>query len=232
MNMNFLCRFGVCVLVLLGAGAAAAAGFAVGPYLLVGAGQANYSIDYSAQVAQAYAGSGSTVTGSSLTKSNDTTYQIGAGYQVLPWLAAEVAYVDLGRPTATYSVLGPATLGTNVNNATYKIYGVNMSAVANIFVADNVAVFAKAGAFASQLEYSESRSTAFGPAPSFTAPKQRQTKASFGLGAEYRATKNISVRLGWDRFHDIGENFDLTATGNGRFDNVDAYTASALYRFY
>jgi opacity protein-like surface antigen len=230
MKMNFLCRFGVCGLVFLGASAAAAAGLAIGPYLLAGAGQANYSIDYSGQVVQAYAGSGSTVTGASFPTSNDTSYQIGAGYQFLPWLAAEAVYVDLGRPTATYSVLGPSTLGTNVNNATYKIYGVNVSAVASVLLADNVVLFAKAGAFASQLEYSENRSNAFGSAPSFTAPKQRQTKASFGVGAEYRATKNISVRVGWDRFQDIGETFALTDTGNGRFDHMDAYSAFVLYR--
>ncbi len=210
---------------------AVAADFTPGAYILGGVGRSNFDMNYSDQVRSAYAGSGFAVQSASLNGSTDTGYQIGGGYQFLPWLGVELTYVDLGRQDANYAVVQGGSAVASTRSANYKIDGFNLSAVGSFPVSNAFSILGKVGAFQSRLRYSESGVNATGGSASFSAPSDRQTKVSFGIGAEYRATDKISVRANWDRFRDIGSDFRLTETENGRFGHVDLYSINVLYRF-
>lgn len=210
---------------------AVAADFTPGAYVLGGIGRSSFDMNYSEQVRAAYAPTGSSVQSASLDGSSDTGYQLGAGYQILPWLGVELTYIDLGRQDANYAVLQPGFNLPATRSANYKIDGFNLSAVGSFPVSNTFSLLGKVGAFQSRLRYSESGVNSGGGAASFTAPTDRQTKVSFGIGGEYRATEKISIRANWDRFRDIGSDFRLTDTENGRFSDVDLFSVNVLYRF-
>lgn len=210
---------------------AVAADFVAGPYAFGGVGRSSFDMNYGDQVRAAYAGTVFNVQSASVTDSHDTAFQIGAGYQILPWLGVELAYVDLGRQKTNYAVVQTGFTTPSTRNADYRIDGFNLSAVGSFPVAEKFSLLGKIGAFQSRLRYSESGVNAAGGTASFSASSERQTKASFGLGAEYRATDKISVRANWDRFRDIGSNFKLTNSENGRIANTDLYSINVLYRF-
>ena len=202
---------------------AVAADFTPGAYILGGVGRSSFDMNYSEQVRSAYSGTAFSVQSASLNGSSDTGYQIGGGYQFLPWLGVELTYIDLGRQDASYSVLQTGFNVPATRSANYKIDGFNLSAVGSFPVSNAFSLLGKVGAFQSRLRYSESGLNSGAVPASFTAPTDRQTKVSFGIGAEYRATEKISVRANWDRFRDIGSDFQLTTTGNGRLSKWDLY---------
>ncbi|MES2934510.1 MAG: outer membrane beta-barrel protein [Pseudomonadota bacterium] len=232
MNSKFL--FSSAVLSLLAVSATvSAADFVPGAYVLGGAGVTRYDLDFSGQVRNAYAGSGFGVNSATREDHNDAGFQIGGGYQFLPWLGVELAYVDLGKQETDYSVT-PTNGGTTTRrHGDYKLHGLNASAVGTYPLTEKFSIFGKVGVFHSRLKYTESSSTPYPGSTntSFAADDDRQTKASFGLGAAFKANEKISIRAGWDRVQNIGENFALTATGNGQFSHVDFYSVNVLYHF-
>ena len=203
-------------------------------YIGASIGTAQYDFNFIGQV-RALFFNGIPVTSASLHKDAGTGYKLTLGYQVAPQAAIELDYVNLGKASTSYEFNG---LGTYTRDGTYKIGGLNLSGVFSQPINEQFSVFGRLGVLYSKYQYSESGKNfpAFNPSPdpplhSFTAPDLKRSKLSYGLGADYRMNAASSLRLGWDRYTEIGNPIANTETGNGKFDNIDLYTLSILLRF-
>src|SRR5262245_46809768 len=206
-----------------------------GLYFGIGGGWVHYNIDYTSQVTNAYDFflSPFVVQYADFGSNNKGGFKTWLGYQFVPWLAAEVAYVNLDSPTANYSVRATSGPSTNPNtiNAQYKIQGMNLSAVGTLPINEMWSVHGMVGAFYSEYKYSESGTNADGSPHSFNASNLWQWNLSYGAGVNFNFNKQWSIRADWDRFEDIGNTFQLNTTGNGKFDNIDLFTFNVVYRF-
>lgn len=203
-------------------------------YIGASVGTAQYDFNFIGQV-RALDLNGIPVTNASLHKDTDTGYKLTLGYQVVPQAAIEVDYVNLGKASTSYEFNG---LGRFTREGTYKISGFNLSGVFSQPINEQFSVFGRLGVFYSKYLYSETGANfpAFIPSTdppvhSFTAPDLKRSKLSYGLGADYRMNNATSLRLGWDRYTEIGNPMANTETGNGKFDNIDLYSLSVLLRF-
>lgn len=213
--------------------AAAAAESPNGFYLGGGLGQAHYDIDYGQQVNAAYASSPFTVVYANMTRSHDLAGKVYVGYQFANPFAIELGYVNLGEPRAQFAVSSTSAGTTNpfTRDATYRIQGVNLAAVGRLPLTDQWSVHGTVGAFYSQYKYSESGSQSTGDDYSFTAPNLWQTNLSYGLGVSAQLASQWVVRADWDRYQHIGNTFDFSVSGNGRFSNIDLFSLNLEYRF-
>ena len=221
-----------CLLAVISTGVAAAESSG-GFYLGGGLGQANYDIDYSQQVNAAYAASQFKVVYANMTRTHDFAGKVYAGYQFANPFAIEFGYVNLGEPRAQFAVSSTSAGTTNpfTRNATYRIQGLNLAAVGRLSLTDQWSVHGSVGAFYSQYKYSESGNQSTGDAYSFTAPNLWQTNLSYGLGVSAQFSDRWVVRADWDRYQHIGNTFDFSVSGNGRFSNIDLFSLNLEYRF-
>lgn len=203
-------------------------------YIGASIGTAQYDFNFTDQV-RALSTGGLPVTSASLHKDTDTGYKLTLGYQVVPQAAIELDYVNLGKASTSYEFNG---LGRYTREGIYKISGLNLSGVFSQPINEQFSVFGRLGVLYSKYQYSETGANfpAFNPSTdpplhSFTAPDLKRSKLSYGLGADYRLNPMTSLRLGWDRYTDIGNPMADTETANGKFDNIDLYSLSVLLRF-
>jgi OOP family OmpA-OmpF porin len=141
------------------------------------------------------------VTSSSSFDGKDTGYKIFGGYQFNPYFAVEVAYVDLGK--ATYS--GAFGL-LAVTNGSVETWGVNASAVGILPLSPSFELFGKIGLFGWE---SKARDTTGGVPFSGEAD---DADVSFGAGMALNVTRNVSIRVEWERFKAV-DNIDLLSLG-------------------
>ena len=203
-------------------------------YIGASVGSSQLDFDFTSQVRTLSSGS-LPVTRASLTDKKDTGYKLTAGYQVLPWLAIELDYVNLGEFANSYEFNG---LGRYTRQGRYELDGMNLSAVFSQDIDDKFSVHGRVGAFRSNYKYSETGENfpAFQPSNEppihrFVAPDLKGTELSFGLGGRYKLNANVSVKLEWDRYTRIGNPVDNNENSNGKFDNVDLITLGVVYRF-
>jgi len=227
---------------LLGATAAVATGAASAQqsplYVGVSAGQAKYDFDFGGQVRSALKPTIGYNVQSTSADDTDTGYKLTVGYTVLPWLAFEADYVGLGKVKTSYAFTSTTGLDSFTRSGTYKVNGLNVAAVGSFHVNEAVSVYGKVGLLYSKYEYSESGTNVIGfqpspipPTHSFTAADIKRSKLSYGLGVDWQLQKNLSLRVGWDRYTDIGNDFNNSESGNGKFDNVDLVSAGLIVRF-
>lgn len=129
------------------------------------------------------------------------SWSLFAGTAINRFLAAEVAYTNLGSTD-----LGG---GTNLKGTTYSL-----NLVGNIPVTQAISMFAKFG-FANTGVYSETGG-ASGTTYSLAAP-------TIGLGVQVNASRKIDVRIAYD-------NYKFT-TNNSTTYNSDITSASLIYKF-
>ena len=230
------------ITLLLGATAAFAAGTANAQqsplYVGISAGQAKYDFDFAGQVRSAIRATDGFNVQSASADDSDTGFKLTLGYTVLPWLALEADYVNLGKVKTSYGFTSTTGLDTYTRSGTYKVNGLNIAALASTNVNEAISVYGKVGLLYSKYEYSESGTNVIGfqpspvpPVHSFTAADIKRSKLSFGAGVDWNLQKNMSLRFAWDRYTDIGNDFSNTESGNGKFDNVDLISAGLIYRF-
>jgi len=126
---------------------------------------------------------------------HDTAGAAFSGYQFNPNFAVEGAYVDLGKFD------GPS--------GSFKARGASADAVGIIPVARDWSVFGKAGLLYAKSEFNGSHWS---------------TEPTLGAGVSYDVTRNVSARVGWDRYFHLGN--DLSGHGD-----VDLYTVGVAYKF-
>ncbi len=189
---------------------AVAPAFAAGGYVLGSVGQSDLRVDKS-KLDDLVRTAGGTNVSSSL-DSKDTAYKLQLGYQFNPYFAVEGGYVDLGK--ANYSA--SYTQGTASGNL--KVTGWNIAAVGIYPLSDAFSMFGKLGVIDAKVEGSGSGTGLAGDI-GITA-NSTKWRANYGLGLTYNATRNLGVRLEWERFDKVGEtdkttqfNADLISVG-------------------
>jgi OOP family OmpA-OmpF porin len=145
---------------------------------------------------------------------SDTGFKVFGGYQFNRNFGLELAYVDLGKASYSGSFVLPPPNGQtiSVTGANVEVTGVNLSAVGAWPVATNFDVFGKIGF----LSWEDKASGLADGAP--FSDKIDGTDLSFGFGASWHLTRNVRLRVEWERF---------------RVDDTDAdlFSVGAVYRF-
>lgn len=164
------------------------------------------------------------ISGSSTITDNDTPWSILFGYQMTPWFAAEVAYVDLGSYPYRFSGMASdagvptsAGLGFEVESTAITAAAVGVLPInyflelhgrAGIAFADTKApLFVSLGPDSLQDDVSASTSDLF-----------------YGAGVALNLGDNWSLRADWQQYKKIGDE-DLTTE-----TDIDTITLSVIYR--
>ena len=132
----------------------------------------------------------------------DTGYKLFGGYQFNQHFGLELAYVDLGKVSYSGSSGAAPVTGGKVETS-----GINFSAVGTLPLNPSFALFGKIGVFV----WDAKASDVTGGAP-FSATDDG-TDVSYGIGASFNITKNISARAEWERFKLDSSDADLLSIG-------------------
>ncbi|WP_020559981.1 outer membrane beta-barrel protein [Thiofilum flexile] len=163
----------------------------------------------------------------------DTTDQgakIYFGYPLNKNWAIEAEYTDLGK-----IINGSVNQGGVNDQYSQKTNGVGLSVLGKIKANSYLSLYGKVGVFhwISKADASFSPSvTGFGAS---TSRKEAGTDALVGVGTEYALSKNWSLRLGWDRYFNVGETGNMLDEGTSTWrtldTDVDFYSLGINYRF-
>lgn len=141
----------------------------------------------------------------------DTGFKLFGGYMFTPNLGVEGAYVDLGKARIATFVPGVGVANGDVKGNGFALYG------KGVLPLDNFALFAKLG-----FSYLDTELTV--SAPGFGSASESESNANFawGLGAAYNFTKNLGVRVEFERFRPEFQ---------GEKSDVDLLSVGVMYRF-
>jgi OOP family OmpA-OmpF porin len=159
----------------------------------------------------------------------DTGWKVFGGYQANRNVALELSYVDLGASKLSASGIAnlaplpptPATVSGKIT-ATGFSFDVILSAP----ITEAFSVSARAGLFAWTLKTSVS-ATASNGITTASASQNDSTSGNsfdFGIGARYDFSRNVGVRVEFQRFTNVGDD------NTGKSD-VDLISASLIYVF-
>jgi OmpA-OmpF porin, OOP family len=137
---------------------------------------------------------------------DDSGFKIYGGYQFNPYFGMEITYVDLGKATYSGSFFGQPVTGGSLETT-----GANFSAVGTIPLNPTFSLFGKLGFFVWE---QKARDTTNGLPFS---GKDDGGDLSLGLGANINLTRNVSLRLEWERFE--------------AFDSIDFLSLGVAFRF-
>lgn len=197
-------------------------------YVGAGIGATRYESDVTTQITNLYRRELNSVAGGSL-DGEDRAWRIFVGYQLNPHLAIEGTYVDLGRPELSYTT---NISGGTESKAEYKLTGYQIAVVGMLPLMNQLTIFGKLGMLRSQLKYRETRRyIRLGGTEDFTGEDNEQTKPLWGLGLQYEFNKQFAVRGEFNQYRNIGQDWAFTNSGNGKFESIDVYGISFLYRF-
>lgn len=141
-------------------------------------------------------------------KDTGTAWKAFLGYQFHRNFAAEAAYVDLGKATAS-----------GLFSAEGKSNGFDVAAVGIAPIADRVSLFGKIGIYRLDTKISGSVTGL-----SITE-SQSNSDLTFGGGAQLALTQALAVRGEWQRYSRVG------GDNVGGKSDIDILGVSALYRF-
>ena len=158
--------------------------------------------------------------GTSSLDDRDTTYEFTVGYRVDSWLAVEAMYLDLGE--VKYQADGeiarvPGSFGVDLERA-----GLGLSALV-IVPLDNVDLFARAGVFYADTDYTVSAS--FEGESESVSLSDSTEEFFWGLGGTYQFADRWSARLEYRTFDKVGDsNSSIEA-------DVNTLTLGIVYNF-
>lgn len=144
------------------------------------------------------------VTTTTAIEDSDTGFGLAGGYQLNDHFAFEIAYVDVGafgsRHTATI------TDGVDEGEADVEFEssadGVAVSVLGILPIGERFSVYGRVGLSFLSAD-GGARITVDGETQRPSQSSQK-TDPVFGVGAEYSFGKYFGVRLGWDRYMDVG----------------------------
>lgn len=135
---------------------------------------------------------------------SDTAFGLAGGYQVNKNFAAELAYVDLGD--ISYSATGTATDGFNTFDAGL---GIDQSTSGPVFsilgivpVGERFALFGRVGLALMSVD-ADLTVSLDDEAVTDNASTDR-SNLMYGVGGEFSFNERFGVRLGWDRYANVG----------------------------
>lgn len=153
------------------------------------------------------------------TSCDDTSSAYGAfsGYQFNKYLGAELGYTDLGENKSS----GP------VDAVTAKVKVLELLGVGTIPITPQIEVYGKVGAFFWDLDAScAGTCSGFGPgAGSPGSQSDSGTDLTYGLGVKLNFTKNVGVRVQYQRYKDI----DSSTTSGGKSD-IDVLSVGIVFK--
>ena len=133
----------------------------------------------------------------------DLTWNLFAGYQFNRYFAVEGGYVDFGKATASGFTVGgglPAAITT-------KSKAFEALAVLGVPLNDAFSLYGKLGFFYYDAD-------GVGSGASFGSTSDSGTELTYGLGAEYNITRNVSARFEWQRYLSVGSNIPNVSKGD------------------
>jgi OOP family OmpA-OmpF porin len=135
---------------------------------------------------------------------SDTGFGLLGGYQINDHFAFEIAYVDLGSVGSRHAVT--VTDGASQADADVQFEssadGAAVSVLGILPIGERFSVFGRVG-----LSFLSADGTARIEIDGETqrpGQSSQKTDPVFGVGAEYTLGKHTAVRLGWDRYVDVG----------------------------
>jgi len=173
----------------------------------------------------------------------DTTYSLFVGYQIVPWLAVEASYMDLGNETIKAS--GTIDYGPHVTGLPdYAVYGANakfessgwaISALPMLPLGESWNLFGRLGYYMGDNKLSgkftaEQYLAVTDPDTlydSFEAKGHTSDNSGvfmWGAGFSYTWNHRVSTRLEYTNVTDVAE-------VSGRKSDVERFTLGLVYRF-
>jgi OmpA-OmpF porin, OOP family len=146
----------------------------------------------------------------------DSSWKIFGGYQFNKNLALEFGYADLGEATA--SVLVPPFTANGALEATVW----ELVAVGSLPIADRFSIFGKIGLYRADTDLNVTV-----PGLGSASESDSNTDLTFGVGARYDFTRNLGVRLEWQRYQDVGGEF----AGVTLESDVDVISVAVIWKF-
>lgn len=148
--------------------------------------------------------------------SKDTARKIFAGYQLNRYFAAEIAYDDFGKSTASGVVSG-VNVNAKAESTAWELVG-----VASFPVMDRLSLYGKLGFYRALTKVSGT-----GAVPGFAATQaesDRNTDATFGFGVKYDITRNLAARAELQRYVNVGG-------PNVGDTDIDVFGVGLMFRF-
>jgi OOP family OmpA-OmpF porin len=128
---------------------------------------------------------------------SESVWRLFGGYRAHRNFAAELGYTDLGEMNIA---------GRGVNSSAWELVGLGIAPLT-----ETVSLYGKLGAY---------RGTAKGDGIT-----ERRTDLTFGFGGQYDMSRNLGVRVEWQRYTDFG------GGALGGVEDQDVVTLGAIYRF-
>ena len=153
---------------------------------------------------------------------SDTGWKLFAGYKFHPNFAVEGGYVDLGKFSASTiitAVNGTPIVPTSLTFSIKATEGFFVSGLGIWPVNNQFSMFGKVGGYNMK---TEATASVLGINISDNA---RNNGWLLGLGGQFDFTKNVGLRLEWERFNEVG---DKDKTGQG---DVGLLSLGLVYRF-
>lgn len=209
----------------------------------------------SAQVTRWYAGIslGESRTGSELVRNRESTITLASdfdtafdsrdlaakatlGLRLLPWLAMEVDYTDLGKHSLTTNFMGGDAPAPAQIYLERRVRGFGADAVLSYPIAPQWKVYGRVGAFRAELEARQVLDgnvvfTNGDPSERARSASQSETVLRYGAGAQFELSACWWLRLEWTRHEAIGKAFAIGGSGTTGEADTDSVLAGVLYRF-
>ena len=151
--------------------------------------------------------------GATTCDNKDSSWTGFVGYQINKNFGVELGYVDLGKGTATGTVLG-VPVAASADAKTFELVGVG-----TIPFGQDFGAFAKLGIHRWSLDVTGIA----GGIP--VSASDNGTDLTYGLGLQWNFHKQAGARLYWQRYENVG---DENTTGKS---DVDVFGVSVLFRF-
>lgn len=165
----------------------------------------------------------------------DSAWKVFGGWQANDFLAIEASYADLGTSRLVTRTVSVDQLPGSIE-VRRKITGFGLDAVLSAPIGQRFSVFGRAGAFRSRLvaDASLEGGIVFTNGPADERSRSTtfdETVAHFGAGFGWSWRPDASVRVEWERFHDVGKAFRVGGTGTTGEADTDLVSAGVLVRF-
>lgn len=158
-------------------------------------------------------------TSSTSADETNTSWKAFLGYQFSRNFALEGGYGDLGKFSIRTVTTGPAA--TISNDIRAKAWFIDV--VGSVPFSEQISVYGKLGLHRWNVE---TRAIAVsGGAATALSVSDEGANFKYGVGGRYDFTKNVGLRLEWERYTDVG---DRNTTGRG---DVDLFSLGLVIRF-
>lgn len=151
---------------------------------------------------------------------NDTAYRVYGGYQFMPYVGVELAYVDLGRFSFRTDVQPTGSLAART-----RINGGELSLVGRVPIGNAFAIYARAGVYSARTRTDYTGGGSVTVLDGAARQSKRTTKPAYALGAGYDFSPHVGLRAEWARYDKLGN--ELT----GGETDANLVSVGVTYRF-